>query len=154
MDKKLKTCLITIVLITILSITSISCLAGGIFIGMVIKEEEINGSDAEATIETEIVEKLVYINQDSSQRYIDENNLTEAEIKNTVYANLIGIYNTDEDLENMIRKIENLGYSPYIVKDQKNRSVLFVGAFITEEGAVEQDAELRSHGMDNQVVKR
>jgi len=91
---------------------------------------------------------------EQAQRYIDENNLTEAEIKNTAYGNLIGIYNADEDLENMIQTIEKLGYSPYILKDQENRSILFVGAFITEEGAMEQEAELRSHGIDNQVVKR
>lgn len=73
MNKKLKTCLFIIVLITILFITAVSCLAGGVFIGMFISEEEANGSDTATTTETEIVEKIVYINQESSQRYIDEN---------------------------------------------------------------------------------
>lgn len=73
MDKKLKTCLLIIVLITILSITSISCLAGGIFIGRFISEKETSGSDTVTTTETEIVEKPIYINQEGSQRYIDEN---------------------------------------------------------------------------------
>jgi len=92
--------------------------------------------------------------QEEAQSFINEHNLTEAEIKNTAYANLIGIYDTADALENMIRTIKDLGYSPYIVIDQNNRSVLFVGAFITKEGAEELNKELQSRGIDSRVVKR
>jgi succinoglycan biosynthesis transport protein ExoP len=91
---------------------------------------------------------------EQAQSFINERNLTKAEIKNTAYANLIGIYDTAGQLENMIRTIQDLGYSPYTVTDQDNRSVLFVGAFITEEGAEEQNKDLQSGGILSQVVKR
>jgi capsular exopolysaccharide synthesis family protein len=92
--------------------------------------------------------------KEEAQSFINGHNLTEAEIKNTAYANLIGIYDNANDLKNMIRTIEDLGYSPYTVIDKDKRTVLFVGAFITEEGAEEQNKELQSHGIDSRVVKR
>ncbi len=54
----------------------------------------------------------------------------------------------------MTRKIEELGYSPYTVIDQKGRSALFVGAFIAQEGAEEENNELQSLRIRSRVVKR
>jgi cell division septation protein DedD len=92
--------------------------------------------------------------REEAQSFINEHNLTEAEVKNTAYANLIGIYHTADELENKIRTIKDLGYSPYTVIDQDSRSALFVGSFITEEGAEELNRELQARGIDNRVVKR
>jgi cell division protein FtsN len=91
---------------------------------------------------------------EQAQRYIDQNDLTEAAIKNTAYADLIGGYNDGYDLRYMRQKIEALGYSPYTLKEQDNRYFLFVGAFLTEEGAEEQLEELRSDGILSSIVKR
>jgi cell division septation protein DedD len=92
---------------------------------------------------------------EQAQRFIRENGLKEADIKKTVYANLIGIYNTSEDLESMFQTIKDLGYSPYVVKDQDNTTpTLFVGAFTSRAGAEEQDRDLQSDGVINRVVER
>ncbi|HJX34297.1 MAG TPA: polysaccharide biosynthesis tyrosine autokinase [Desulfatiglandales bacterium] len=92
--------------------------------------------------------------QEQAQDVINKYNFTDAEIKNTPYANLIGVYDTEDALENITRTIEELGYSPYTVIDQEGRSALFVGAFITEQGAEEQNKELQSHDIHSRVVKR
>jgi capsular exopolysaccharide synthesis family protein len=92
--------------------------------------------------------------QEQAQDVINRYNFTHAEIKNTAYADLIGIYDTEDALENMTRKIEDLGYSPYTIIDQEGRSALFVGAFITEEGAEEKNKELQSRGIHSRIVKR
>jgi cell division septation protein DedD len=92
--------------------------------------------------------------QEQAQGVVNKYSFTDAEIKNTAYANLIGIYDTQDALENMTRKIEELGYSPYAVIDQKGRSALFVGAFITQEGAEEENNELQSLHIHSRVVKR
>jgi succinoglycan biosynthesis transport protein ExoP len=92
--------------------------------------------------------------QEQAQGVVNKYSFTDAEIKNTAYANLIGIYDTQDALENMTRKIEELGYSPYTVIDQKGRSALFVGAFITQEGAEEENNVLQSLHIHSRVVKR
>ena len=92
--------------------------------------------------------------QEQAQVVVNKYNFTDTEIKNTAYANLIGTYDTEDELENMTRKIEELGYSPYTIIDQAGRSSLFVGAFITEEGAEEENKELQSRGIPSRVVKR
>jgi succinoglycan biosynthesis transport protein ExoP len=92
--------------------------------------------------------------QEQAQGAVNKYNFTDAEIKNTACANLIGIYDTQDALENMTRKIEELGYSPYTVIDQEGRSALFVGAFITQEGAEEENNELQSLRIHSRVVKR
>jgi cell division protein FtsN len=92
--------------------------------------------------------------QEQAQDVINKYNFADAEIKNTAYANLIGIYDTEDALENMTRTIEDLGYSPYTVIDQEGRLALFVGAFITEQGAEEQNMELQSRGIHSRIVKR
>jgi capsular exopolysaccharide synthesis family protein len=91
---------------------------------------------------------------EEAQRLIKELELTDAEVRNTAYANLIGIYDSIDDLEATRVSLGNLGYSPYTLKDQESRSVLFVGAFVTEEGAEDQNIELQSNGIQNFVVKR
>lgn len=92
--------------------------------------------------------------QEQAQDVINKYNFTDAEIKNTAYANLIGIYDTEEAIESMTRTIEDLGYSPYTVIDQEGRLALFVGAFITEQGAEEQNMELQLSGIHSRIVKR
>jgi succinoglycan biosynthesis transport protein ExoP len=92
--------------------------------------------------------------QEQARDVINKYKFTGAEIKNTAYANLIGIYDTEDALENMTRTIEELGYSPYTVIDQEGRSALFVGAFITEQGAEEQNKELQSRSIRSRIVKR
>ena len=91
---------------------------------------------------------------ETAQSYIDYYKLTNAEIKETVYANLIGVYNNSDILNAMLINIKGLGHSPYIIQEKDNVSALFVGAYITEAGAKEQNIILQSEGINSLTVKR
>ncbi|MFC1532579.1 SPOR domain-containing protein [Thermodesulfobacteriota bacterium] len=92
--------------------------------------------------------------QEQAQRVIQEHGLTDAKIRKTAYANLVGIYKISGELETMIQTLKDLGYSPYIVKNQDRESVLFLGAFTIKARAEDQNMELRSGGIRSHVVKR
>jgi cell division septation protein DedD len=72
----------------------------------------------------------------------------------TAYANLIGVYTSSEELQNRMASLSELGYSPYVTKDQDGESRLFIGAFLTKEGAESQYQDLKSGGIENRVMKR
>ena len=84
-----------------------------------------------------------------------EYGLKEAVVKNTRFANLIGYYAPSDLIEDKIRELKKLGYSPYrISEEQEGRSRLYVGAFHTREGALRQYNDLASHQIQSQVVQR
>jgi hypothetical protein len=80
--------------------------------------------------------------------------LWEAEIRRTNYANLVGVYTNDKVLEDKISSLESMGFSPYVIKEDNGEASLFVGAYITLEGAEQQYQNLLSQGISVQVVKR
>ncbi|MBW1792792.1 MAG: hypothetical protein JRJ14_11190 [Deltaproteobacteria bacterium] len=80
--------------------------------------------------------------------------LEEIVIKKTAYANLIGSYTSSFEIEARIQSLKVAGYSPYVIKDRDGRSHLFVGAFLTKEGAEEQYSELKSDSVQSKVVRR
>ncbi len=79
MNKKLKTCLISLLFIFILFICSIS----SFFSGLLVQDYEDSDTTNETETETIISEKPVYYQQETSQRYFDE------ESPEDVYENLI-----------------------------------------------------------------
>jgi capsular exopolysaccharide synthesis family protein len=89
-----------------------------------------------------------------AESFIDEHDFEEAEIKETSYANLIGSFKTQEDLNAKVQSIEDLGYSTYSIKGADGAYNLFTGAFITAAGAEEQNRELKSAGIESSVVRR
>jgi succinoglycan biosynthesis transport protein ExoP len=80
--------------------------------------------------------------------------LEEGRIMKTAYANLIGVYTSLEELQNRMGSLSELGYSSYVTKDQDGESLLFIGAFLTKEGAESQYQDLKSSGIENRVIKR
>jgi cell division septation protein DedD len=89
-----------------------------------------------------------------AERYRKEHRLGEASIKKTRFANLIDIYTSSDKLEEKIQSLRNLGYSPYVIEDHHGKSLLLVGTFITREGADKQYHDLKSDGVENQVMER
>jgi cytoskeletal protein RodZ len=89
-----------------------------------------------------------------ADRFKREHRLREADLMKTRYANLIGIYSSPGELEDKIIALKKLNYSPYVIKDNDGKSRLFVGAFITEEGVNKEHRDLKSKGIQSQVVKR
>jgi hypothetical protein len=83
-----------------------------------------------------------------------EHRLSGAIVKRTPYTNLIGVYTSMDEMQIELRRIKELGYSPYFIETQTGQFKLVVGAFITEEGAENQRTELQSKGIQNTVIIR
>ncbi|MEJ2724250.1 MAG: polysaccharide biosynthesis tyrosine autokinase [Deltaproteobacteria bacterium] len=91
---------------------------------------------------------------EQAEKFAREHALKEASVKKTPYANLLGSYSQGTELQDEIKKLSALGFSPYVVQGQGGQLRLLVGAYVTEKGAESQRDNLRSHGIDTQVVKR
>ncbi len=85
---------------------------------------------------------------------IKRRQLTEATVKKTKYSNLIGTYSSEAALNAKSRVLLDLGFSPYVIKDNNGRFNLCVGAFFTKRGAKDQYSELISSGIQSHVVER
>ncbi len=80
--------------------------------------------------------------------------LKEAEVKETPFANLIGTFTSQDKLEGKIQSLKGLGFSPYVIREADGKGRLLVGAFQNEERAKRQHEELKSKGIENQIVQR
>lgn len=89
-----------------------------------------------------------------AERFKERCRLEEASVKKTVYANLVGTSEFSNELEEIVPALEDLGYNPYLIKDDRGRFRLLVGAFYSKAGAESKCLELRSKGFAIQVVKR
>ena len=92
--------------------------------------------------------------REKAEKFKERHRLKEGTVKKTAYANLIGSYTQSRELENRILSLQRIGYFPYVIKGEDGESRLYVGAFITKEGAEQQDHDLKSKGIQSQIVKR
>lgn len=84
----------------------------------------------------------------------NQHRLSGAIIKKTPYANLIDTFSSEDAMKAALKRLKNLGYSPYVLKNPANRFQLVVGAFITRAGAEKQKSELQSNGITNTIIER
>jgi capsular exopolysaccharide synthesis family protein len=89
-----------------------------------------------------------------AEKFKERHRLREGTVKKTAYANLIGTYKQSSELENRDLSLKRSGYFPYVIKDENGESRLYVGAFITREGAEQQHHDLKSRGIRSEIVKR
>ena len=85
--------------------------------------------------------------------FIKTRHIAGAIAKKTQYTVLLGKYSSEKEIEAEAKRIRNLGYSPYIINKNSER-LLYIGAFFTEEGAIEQRSELISRGVQCRVAER
>jgi len=83
-----------------------------------------------------------------------EHRLKRSVVKKTPFANLINIHTSGVELEAETKKLKELGYSPYHIEYPDGKILLYVGSFLTREGAEEQYHELKSRGIENQITER
>jgi cell division septation protein DedD len=83
-----------------------------------------------------------------------DHHLSEAIVMKTPYANLIGTFSSEDAMKASLKRLKDLGYSPYVLKSPANKIQLVVGAFITKEGAEKQKSELQSKGIPNTIIDR
>ena len=89
-----------------------------------------------------------------ADEFKQKNDLSKSTVKNIRYANIIGIYSSEDDLKTEISSLKKLGCFPYFIKDDNENYVLFVGAFLTRAGAEKQYQDLQSKGVNNKVIAR
>jgi cell division septation protein DedD len=92
--------------------------------------------------------------REQAERFKQEHGLTKAIVNETTFANLIASYSSLDEIKNQILLLRNHGYCPYVMEDDAKSGRLFVGAFLTKEGAERQYDGLKSSGIKAQIVKR
>ena len=85
---------------------------------------------------------------------IKEYGLSDSLVLKTPYANLIGIFSSEDEATDALGFLQRLGYSPYFVEEAENSFLLVVGAFMKRKGADKQGLELQLDGIQNQIIKR
>ena len=93
-------------------------------------------------------------NRSEAQQYLDEKNLPDSFVRKTSYGALVGTYSNKDELEKKTGLLRNLDLTPYSIEEQDGKYRLFVGAFLTEQGAEEQRRALESKGIQSRVTKR
>jgi cell division septation protein DedD len=91
---------------------------------------------------------------EQAETFKREKGLGEAEVKETPFANLIGTFTTQDKLESKIQSLKGLGFSHYVIRDADGKQRLLVGAFQNEERAKRQYEQLKSKGIESQIVQR
>ena len=89
-----------------------------------------------------------------AEAFIKAKKIPEAESRKTTYANLIGSYTSEEALNKKRKALLDLKYGPYVIYEDKSEFRLYVGAFYQKARAEEQKADLRSKGIQSQLVAR
>jgi hypothetical protein len=89
-----------------------------------------------------------------ADNFIKTRQIPSAEAQKTRYVSLIGMYSSAQELTKQRKIIEELGYCPYVISDNKNIFWLYVGAFYQKNMAEDQNAELLQKGIQSKVVER
>jgi hypothetical protein len=92
--------------------------------------------------------------KEAAESYIRKKQIAGAEPGYTKYANFLGSYRSEEDLEAQKAKLLSLGFCPYTVKGSDGRTLLYSGAFDREKFANKNQRDLASKGFQNEVVER
>jgi cell division protein FtsN len=92
--------------------------------------------------------------REQANEFIKEKQITDSESRHTKYANLIGLFAFQKEIEEEKLRLSKLGYSPYVIPDRNGESLLYVGAFYKKARAQRQHEELASKGVHSQVVER
>jgi len=80
--------------------------------------------------------------------------LSDAIVKKTPYANLVGEYASLDELRTEQQRLTNLGVSSYILEGPNSSYRLFVGAYAHKSQAERQALELKSMGLISQTITR
>ncbi len=95
-----------------------------------------------------------YQTREEALRIMEKIDVSDSLVVNTPYANFINNFSSEADATTTMVHLEQLQYSPYIIKRDTNTFQLFVGAFITKDRAVKHKIELLSKGIPNKVIER
>ena len=92
--------------------------------------------------------------RDQAETFIETHQIADGESRRTTYANLIGTYSSDEELDKMRLSLLNLEFSPYVIEASGGGSHLFTGAYYQKARAEEEHRDLKAKGIQSQLVER
>jgi cell division protein FtsN len=92
--------------------------------------------------------------KEEAEKYIRDRDLRGAAPGLTKYANFIGRYGSDKEVEDQKRALVSAGFYPYVIKDAEGRFLLYSGAFDRKEYAEKERNALASKGIQSAVVER
>ena len=84
--------------------------------------------------------------KEEAEKYIRDRNIQGASPGITKYANLIGIYGSDKEVEDQKRALVSAGFYPYVIKASDGKSLLYSGAFDRKEYAEKERSALGFEG--------
>ena len=88
------------------------------------------------------------------QKFIRDRNIQGATPGTTKYANFVGSYESDKEVQDQRRALLSAGFYPYIIKGADGKSLLDSGAFDRKEYAEKERSALASKGIRSEVVER
>jgi cell division septation protein DedD len=92
--------------------------------------------------------------KEEAEKYIRDRDLRGAASGITKFANLIGSYGSEKEVEDQKRALVSAGFYPYVIKDAEGRFLLYSGAFDRKEYAEKERNALASKGIQSVVVER
>jgi hypothetical protein len=92
--------------------------------------------------------------KEEAEKFISDRSIQGASLGTTKYANLIGIYSSDIEVEDMKKLIESAGFYPYVIKGPSGMSYLYSGAFDRKEYAEKERIILASKGITSKSTER
>ena len=92
--------------------------------------------------------------REQANEFIEQKQIAKSESRHTRYANLIGLFAFQEELEEEKVRLSKLGYCPYVIPRGDGESLLCVGAFYQKARAQRQQEELASKGVHSMIVER
>lgn len=95
-----------------------------------------------------------YPDREAAKAAVAEHNLKDAQILKTPYVNLIGTFSSEAEMEDLFKRLDAKGYSPYAIKDADDHFRLITGAYITKKGVQDQHRDLKADGFDSKIVER
>jgi hypothetical protein len=89
-----------------------------------------------------------------AEKFIMERNIKGGTAEITRFANLIGVYASDQRVDEQRRLLVSVGFYPYVIRDAEGRSFLYSGAFDRKEYAEQEHTLLASKGIHSEIVER
>jgi len=92
--------------------------------------------------------------KEEAEQFIRDRNIQGASLGITRYANLIGIYSSDKEVEDNKRALVSAGFHPYVLKSPDGKRFLYSGAFDRKEFAENERTVLASKGIKSETTER
>jgi hypothetical protein len=92
--------------------------------------------------------------KEEAEKFVMERPIKGGTAEITRYANLIGIYASDQTVEDQRKQLVSAGFCPYVIRNADGKSFLYSGAFDRKQYAEKEQTLLASKGIHSELVER